>query len=46
VVELGIGQEAAVAALMRAAGLVPEPARKDLAGVARALPARLATVAP
>ncbi|MDQ0390619.1 peptide chain release factor N(5)-glutamine methyltransferase [Labrys monachus] len=36
--ELGIGQEEAVAALMRAAGLaILAPARKDLSGVARAL---------
>ena len=41
VVELGIGQESAVAALFRATGLVPLPARLDLAGVPRALPAML-----
>lgn len=38
VVELGIGQEAAVTELLRAAGLtVPRPARKDLGGLPRAL---------
>jgi release factor glutamine methyltransferase len=42
VVELGAGQEAAVAALFQAAGLCPSPARLDLAGVPRALPARKA----
>ena len=41
VVELGMGQESAVAALFRAAGLAPSPARRDLAGVPRALPAML-----
>jgi len=46
VVELGIGQEDAVATLFRAAGLVPLPARLDLAGVPRALSARVATIAP
>lgn len=41
VVELGAGQEPAVAALFSAHGLVVErPARADLAGVARALTAR------
>ena len=40
VVELGIGQEAAVAALLRAAGLAPlGPARADLSGIPRALAA-------
>ena len=40
IVELGAGQEAAVAALFAAAGLnMPQPARKDLAGIARALSA-------
>ncbi|MFG1345783.1 peptide chain release factor N(5)-glutamine methyltransferase [Xanthobacter autotrophicus DSM 431] len=40
VLELGIGQEEAVAALFRAAGLeVPGPARRDLGGVPRALSA-------
>lgn len=40
VVELGIGQEHAVAGLFRGAGLtVPEPARKDLGGISRALSA-------
>jgi release factor glutamine methyltransferase len=36
VVELGIGQEPAVATLFRAAGLIPSPARPDLAGIPRA----------
>jgi release factor glutamine methyltransferase len=41
VVELGIGQEDAVSRLFTQAGLtVPAPARKDLAGIARALSAR------
>jgi release factor glutamine methyltransferase len=46
VVELGIGQEPAVAALFRAAGLAPSPARRDLAGIPRALHARVATMTP
>ena len=46
VVELGIGQEPAVAALFRAAGLAPSPARPDLAGIPRALHARVATMTP
>ncbi|MEA3027556.1 MAG: release factor glutamine methyltransferase [Alphaproteobacteria bacterium] len=46
VVELGIGQEPAVAALFRAAGLAPSPARHDLAGIPRALLARVATITP
>ncbi|MBV9347204.1 MAG: peptide chain release factor N(5)-glutamine methyltransferase [Pseudolabrys sp.] len=38
IIELGHGQEAAVAALFKQAGLtVPDPARKDLAGISRAL---------
>ena len=41
VVELGAGQEDAVAALMRAERLAPEsPARRDLAGIPRALTLR------
>ena len=41
VLELGIGQEADVAALLAAAGLPADgPARRDLAGIARALVAR------
>lgn len=41
VVELGAGQEAAVAALMREAGFSADlPARTDLAGIARALTLR------
>jgi release factor glutamine methyltransferase len=46
VVELGVGQEAPVAGLLRSRGLVPLPARADLAGVPRALPARVATMTP
>jgi len=46
VVELGVGQEAAVAALFRSAGLAPSPARADLAGIPRALHARVATKPP
>jgi release factor glutamine methyltransferase len=41
VVELGIGQEPAVATLFRAAGLMPSPARPDLSGIPRALHALL-----
>jgi release factor glutamine methyltransferase len=41
VVELGIGLEDAVAALFRARGLETMPARPDLSGIARALPARV-----
>ncbi len=37
IVELGINQEAAVAALMQAQGLTTQPARADLAGIPRAL---------
>ena len=41
VVEIGIGQETDVAALMTAAGLIPAgPGRADLAGIARALTGR------
>jgi release factor glutamine methyltransferase len=46
VAELGIGQAPAVAELFRAAGLLPSPARADLAGIPRALHARLAMNAP
>lgn len=46
VVELGRGQEPAVAALFRAAGLTPSPARPDLSGIPRALQARVATMTP
>lgn len=43
VLELGAGQEASVAALLRARGLaVCGPARRDLGGVPRALAARIA----
>lgn len=41
VVELGIGQEAAVAGLFRHGQLMPSPARADLAGIPRALHARM-----
>jgi release factor glutamine methyltransferase len=41
VAELGVDQAPAVAELFRAAGLVPSPARADLAGIPRALHARL-----
>jgi len=41
VVELGISQEAAVAALFRSAGLVSAPAHPDLSGIPRALHARM-----
>ena len=37
VVELGLGQEAPVAAIFRAAGLVPRPVHADLSGIPRAL---------
>jgi release factor glutamine methyltransferase len=46
VVELGIGQQAAVDTLFRAAGLEPQPARNDLAGIPRALPASLPASLP
>jgi release factor glutamine methyltransferase len=46
VIELGLGQEAAVAGLLRSRGLVPSPAYVDLAGIPRALPARVATMTP
>jgi release factor glutamine methyltransferase len=46
VVELGIGQEPAVATLFRAAGLAPSAARPDLSGIPRALHARVATMTP
>ena len=39
IVELGVGQEPAVSALFAAAGLTVNGARKDLAGIARALSA-------
>ena len=42
VVELGIGQEAQVAALFRIAGLAPRPAHTDLSGIPRALPVAVA----
>ena len=46
VVELGIGQEASVAALFQEAGLECLPARSDLSGIARALTARVALLPP
>jgi len=46
VVELGIGQEPAVAKLFHAVGLIPSPARPDLLGIPRALQARVATMTP
>ena len=46
VVELGIGQEAAVAALFRSAQLAPSPAYADLAGIPRALHAHVAAMKP
>ena len=46
VVELGIGQEAAVTALFQAAGLECLPAQPDLSGIARALTARVAIMPP
>lgn len=46
VVELGMGQEAAVAALFRSVGLTTQPARADLAGIPRALAAHVATMTP
>lgn len=42
VVELGIGQEQAVATLFRKAGLAPSLARPDLSGIPRALSAHIA----
>lgn len=46
VVEIGIGQETAVAAIFRAAGLTPLPAQPDLSGIPRALRAHVATMTP
>jgi release factor glutamine methyltransferase len=46
VVELGLGQEVSVAELLRSNGLIPAAARADLAGIPRALPARVATMTP
>ena len=46
VVELGIGQEAAVAALFRSAQLAPSPAYADLASIPRALHAHVAAMKP
>lgn len=42
VLELGVGQQAAVAALAKVAGLTPEACRADLGGVPRALVLRAA----
>ena len=44
VMELRIGQERAVANLVKAAGLSPWPAKPDLSGIPRALGARFATI--
>jgi release factor glutamine methyltransferase len=46
VVELGYGQEPAVAELFKQCGLQPSRARTDLAGVPRAFRARVATMTP
>jgi release factor glutamine methyltransferase len=46
VVELGIGQEAAVTALFRAAGLEMLATQADLSGIVRALTARVAIMPP
>jgi release factor glutamine methyltransferase len=46
VLELGIGQEHAVADLVKEAGLFPLPAKPDLSGIPRALMARFATIGP
>jgi release factor glutamine methyltransferase len=46
VLELGIGQEAKAAAILRAVGLTPHPARADLAGIPRALVATVAILTP
>ncbi len=46
VVELGIGQERAVAELVKNAGLFPLPAKPDLSGISRALRAHIATIGP
>jgi release factor glutamine methyltransferase len=46
VVELGMGQERAVASLLQSHRLVPLPVRCDLAGIPRVLSARVATMTP
>ncbi|MBI1201796.1 MAG: peptide chain release factor N(5)-glutamine methyltransferase [Rhodopseudomonas sp.] len=46
IVELGAGQEADVGTLMLASGLTVGPARRDLAGIARALSAAVAPEMP
>jgi release factor glutamine methyltransferase len=46
VVELGMGQERAVASLLRSHGLLALPVRCDLAGIPRVLSARVATMTP
>jgi release factor glutamine methyltransferase len=46
VVELGLGQEAAVAGFMKAGGLAVSPARHDLSGIPRALVAHSASKRP
>ena len=45
-VELGIGQHKVVAGLFESSGLMLSPARADLAGIPRALHARVATLRP
>jgi release factor glutamine methyltransferase len=44
VLELGAGQEEAVTKLLQAAGLTVAPVWRDLSGIARALPASVATM--
>jgi release factor glutamine methyltransferase len=46
VLELGLGQEGPVTTLLKASGLMPSPARADLAGIPRAMVARVATKTP
>jgi release factor glutamine methyltransferase len=46
VVELGRGQDRAVAELFRRSGLAPTPPRADLDGIPRALHATVATMTP
>jgi release factor glutamine methyltransferase len=46
VVEIGVGQDRAVAELLQSSGLTPSPPRPDLAGIPRALHARVATMGP
>jgi release factor glutamine methyltransferase len=46
VVEIGVGQDRAVAELLQSSGLAPSPPRPDLAGIPRALHACVATKRP